>query len=164
MATTEGNNLLCPDCGRLKANSADEIIRGACPKWYAVRDPDARKDCCLYADRVQSLPLKIDDEARWQQIMALSDSIARRDEPPNEVEAALCGAVYRAKEWGNLLGQAAAALPETSGPVHERILRLKIHHADTMRKLEAENKELREKFSAVKALIRDLREKVEQHG
>lgn len=35
----------CPDCGRLKALGAAEAAAGACAKWYAVRDREARADC-----------------------------------------------------------------------------------------------------------------------
>lgn len=37
----------CPDCGRDKAHNVRDILVGACPKWYAIRDPDAEKDCKL---------------------------------------------------------------------------------------------------------------------
>lgn len=35
----------CPDCGRLKALSADDCAKGHCPKWYAILDLDAAIDC-----------------------------------------------------------------------------------------------------------------------
>jgi ribosomal protein L37AE/L43A len=35
----------CPECGRPQAESAADIISGACPKWYAVRDQEAKEDC-----------------------------------------------------------------------------------------------------------------------
>lgn len=35
----------CPDCGRLKAGGVKDCAAGLCPKWWAVRDPDAEKDC-----------------------------------------------------------------------------------------------------------------------
>ena len=35
----------CPDCGRTKAKDAYECGMGYCPKWYAIRDKDAEKDC-----------------------------------------------------------------------------------------------------------------------
>jgi Fe-S cluster biosynthesis and repair protein YggX len=35
----------CPDCGRQKAQSADDCAAGLCPKWYAVRDKEAEDDC-----------------------------------------------------------------------------------------------------------------------
>ena len=36
---------LCPDCGREKAMSAADAARGQCPKWWAITDADAEKDC-----------------------------------------------------------------------------------------------------------------------
>ncbi|MGC4393751.1 hypothetical protein [Agrobacterium sp. M50-1] len=35
----------CPDCGRKMAKSADDAAAGMCPKWWAVRDADAERDC-----------------------------------------------------------------------------------------------------------------------
>lgn len=35
----------CPECGRKKAKSADDCAAGLCPKWYAIRDKEAAKDC-----------------------------------------------------------------------------------------------------------------------
>lgn len=35
----------CPDCGRKKARSPQDMIMGFCPKWYAVTDAEADKDC-----------------------------------------------------------------------------------------------------------------------
>lgn len=35
----------CPSCGRLKAQNADDMARGDCPKWYAVNDQMAEDDC-----------------------------------------------------------------------------------------------------------------------
>lgn len=43
--TAEMKNDLCPDCGRQKAYSADDAVKGFCDKWYAVRDPDAAAEC-----------------------------------------------------------------------------------------------------------------------
>mgnify|MGYP001573022527 CR=1 FL=1 len=36
---------VCPDCYRFKARSADDCADGACSKWYAVRDNEAKQDC-----------------------------------------------------------------------------------------------------------------------
>ena len=35
----------CPECGRDKAWSLDQVIDGLCPKNWAYRDPDAYNDC-----------------------------------------------------------------------------------------------------------------------
>ena len=35
----------CPQCLRPKANSADDVVKGFCPKWWAVRDNEAYVDC-----------------------------------------------------------------------------------------------------------------------
>lgn len=39
----------------------------------------------------------VDEEARWREIQRLSDAIVQKDEPPTELESALCGAVWRAR-------------------------------------------------------------------
>lgn len=36
---------VCPECGRKKARSASDCGNGLCPKWYAVVDADALRDC-----------------------------------------------------------------------------------------------------------------------
>jgi len=35
----------CPFCGRQKARNFKDCAKGFCPKWYAMRDPDAAQDC-----------------------------------------------------------------------------------------------------------------------
>jgi hypothetical protein len=44
----------CPDCGRPKAKNVIDIIKGFCPKWYAIRDPDAEYDCKKFSFNNQS--------------------------------------------------------------------------------------------------------------
>lgn len=39
----------CPDCGRPKAKNAGDAARGLCPKWWAIRDEMAAKDCDAHA-------------------------------------------------------------------------------------------------------------------
>jgi hypothetical protein len=39
----------CPDCGREKAKNAYDAMAGLCPKWWAVTDEMAQRDC----DRVR---------------------------------------------------------------------------------------------------------------
>ncbi|MFZ3193740.1 MAG: hypothetical protein WA154_11125 [Moraxellaceae bacterium] len=39
----------CPDCGRLKARSADDAMNGDCDKWYATRDKEAHAECARVA-------------------------------------------------------------------------------------------------------------------
>ena len=41
--------------------------------------------------------MTVDQDARWLEIKAMSDSIAYRDDPPTSLESALCGAVWRAR-------------------------------------------------------------------
>lgn len=48
LAVAEKNDPDCPDCKRKKARSADDCAAGLCPKWYAVRDPEAAADCERY--------------------------------------------------------------------------------------------------------------------
>lgn len=45
LAIAEKNTPECPECGRLKARSAEDAANGRCPKWWAVRDPEAAADC-----------------------------------------------------------------------------------------------------------------------
>jgi len=40
---------ICPECGRKKAHSAEDVSRGLCPKWWAIRDPEAEEDCKRFA-------------------------------------------------------------------------------------------------------------------
>lgn len=44
----------CPDCGRVKAHSIDDIMAGHCEKWYAVRDKEARVECLAIKNFVLS--------------------------------------------------------------------------------------------------------------
>lgn len=39
----------CPDCGRLMARNAADVSKGACPKWWAIYDKEAQKDCDHFA-------------------------------------------------------------------------------------------------------------------
>lgn len=41
-------DLLCPDCKRPKAMSANDVITGACPKHWANGDPDAHLNCARH--------------------------------------------------------------------------------------------------------------------
>lgn len=43
----------CPECGRQKARSVQDVLDGCCPKWYMIRDPDAEADCHNHAQRIQ---------------------------------------------------------------------------------------------------------------
>lgn len=38
-------NNICPECKRNKAHNVGDVLKGLCPKWYAIRDPDAEEDC-----------------------------------------------------------------------------------------------------------------------
>lgn len=49
---------ICPDCGRPKACIAVDIMRGACPKWYATHDDEAAQDCERQA--AQGIPMMDD--------------------------------------------------------------------------------------------------------
>ena len=49
--------------------------------------------------------MTIDQDARWLEIQRLSDAVARKDDAPGELESALCGAVWRAREWEAALGR-----------------------------------------------------------
>lgn len=39
---------ICPDCKRVKAQSAGDAARGLCPKWWAIMDEMAERDCCSH--------------------------------------------------------------------------------------------------------------------
>ncbi|MDE2104240.1 MAG: hypothetical protein KGL39_43790 [Patescibacteria group bacterium] len=41
----KNENRICPDCGRTKAFNAISMGKGCCPKWYAINDEAAKKDC-----------------------------------------------------------------------------------------------------------------------
>jgi hypothetical protein len=43
------DEMVCPDCGRPIAKNAGDAARGDCPKWWAIRDEMAEKDCTRYA-------------------------------------------------------------------------------------------------------------------
>lgn len=45
---------ICPDCGRQKARDWHDCIQGLCPKWFAVTDRDAARDCVLFSDGLKS--------------------------------------------------------------------------------------------------------------
>ena len=45
-ATISLKDKICPECLRLKATNAREAGTACyCPKWYAVNDADAKRDC-----------------------------------------------------------------------------------------------------------------------
>ena len=52
-ATVNVDNRACPNCGRLKARSLSDVMLGHCPKWWAVRDPDAVEDCQRAAEAAE---------------------------------------------------------------------------------------------------------------
>lgn len=39
----------CPDCGRQKARDVGDARNGLCPKWWAIHDADAFRDCVNHA-------------------------------------------------------------------------------------------------------------------
>ena len=46
----------CPECGREKAASIQDVVGGLCPKWWAFRDPDAERDCLHYRVTIPAAP------------------------------------------------------------------------------------------------------------
>ena len=58
-----------------------------CPDFFVLPDEDNME------------AMTVNRDARWDEIQRISDAIARRDATPTELEAALCGAVWRAREW-----------------------------------------------------------------
>ena len=44
----------CPDCKRFKAHGANDVVKGFCPKWWAVRDKEAAEDCLAHKN--ENLP------------------------------------------------------------------------------------------------------------
>lgn len=44
-AKPNAENDVCPECGRKKAKNIHDVSNGYCPKWWAIRDPDAEADC-----------------------------------------------------------------------------------------------------------------------
>lgn len=53
----------CPDCGRRKAQNADDAKEGCCDKWYAVNDPEAKTECLSikHKNRHQQLHSSLDE-------------------------------------------------------------------------------------------------------
>lgn len=45
----------CPECKRPKAASAEDVLTGSCPKWWAIRDAAAEQDCLRHTQA--DLPL-----------------------------------------------------------------------------------------------------------
>lgn len=41
--------MVCLDCGRLKARNVEDVVAGKCPKWWAITDREAAKDCEAHA-------------------------------------------------------------------------------------------------------------------
>jgi hypothetical protein len=41
----EIKNDICPECGRKKAHNLQDVMDGLCPKWWAIFDEAAEKDC-----------------------------------------------------------------------------------------------------------------------
>lgn len=53
-ATPWNKRKRCPDCGRVKADSADDVLLGACEKWWAIRDKEALVECKAIHDFIAS--------------------------------------------------------------------------------------------------------------
>lgn len=68
---------LCPDCGRVKATTVNSILRGDCPKWYAINDPDADIDCRMEKQRIEILkafpPMKGDPLSQLSGLRAVRE-------------------------------------------------------------------------------------------
>ena len=45
----------CPDCGRCKAENANDASNGYCPKWWAIMDKDADLDCINHKNKEDKL-------------------------------------------------------------------------------------------------------------
>ena len=46
----------CPECGRQKAFTVEEVSKGGCPKWWAIFDAEAEQDCVRVADALNPTP------------------------------------------------------------------------------------------------------------
>lgn len=44
-AQTREASDICPECCRTKARNIGDVLAGFCPKWWAIRDPEAENDC-----------------------------------------------------------------------------------------------------------------------
>ena len=62
----------CPDCGRPKASSINDVVAGFCPKWWAIRDQAAEDDCI----RVQAQPK---DSADAQKLVCPECGLTEKD-------------------------------------------------------------------------------------
>ena len=49
-------NDVCPDCGRQKAHNVEDVSKGYCPKWWAIRDAEAEEDCKRFASQQANEP------------------------------------------------------------------------------------------------------------
>lgn len=96
--------------------------------------------------------LTVDQDARWQEIQRMSDAIALRGEPPSELESALCGAVWRAREALKALTQPSETkagtgeTPRTDAKIlvnHRTPGGNDVVHADFARQLERDLNEAR---------------------
>lgn len=56
------NDNNCPDCGREKAHSADDMAAGLCPKWYAKHDAEALTDCEDHQPSSMPVPLSTEKQ------------------------------------------------------------------------------------------------------
>ena len=55
---------ICPECLRLKATNGREAGKSIyCPKWYAVNDDDAKRDCEMVSKAKQAAGITSDDES-----------------------------------------------------------------------------------------------------
>jgi len=70
-------------------------------------------------------PVTVDRAKRWERILEISKEIAYRDEPPNEVESALCGAVVRAREFAERIVTLERELNETKDKLDAALSRTK---------------------------------------
>jgi len=54
--------MFCPECGRKKAQNVQDSLLGMCPKWWAIRDPDAEEDCKRHSEKNTSSSCNYTDD------------------------------------------------------------------------------------------------------
>lgn len=92
----------CPDCGRRKAFTATDAAQGLCPKWWAVRDEDAERDCTRHASAHPAPSVaEAAEPVAWQDVVAERERqktvegwTARHDDAHNQGEMAVAAGVY----------------------------------------------------------------------
>ena len=125
----------CPDCGRDKAITVEDVAAGLCPKWWTIRDQMAVEDCKRHAARALSLspstkrpmteidfsppfsyvPIPLDADGQGPADEADAVSTTHEVWDANCFTVATCGSEETARKVAELLNRSAAALRAKAG-------------------------------------------------